>query len=64
MFLTNSMRNVVGEGGGALHAIIGTLLITLAAAVISIPIGLFTAIYLVEYGAARSRAASRSSSTS
>ncbi|MCC2030988.1 phosphate ABC transporter permease PstA [Microbacterium allomyrinae] len=50
-FFTSSMRNVVGEGGGALHAIIGTLLITVAAAVISIPIGIFTAIYLVEYGA-------------
>lgn len=49
-FFTSSMRNVVGEGGGALHAIVGTLLITLAAAIISIPIGLFTAIYLVEYG--------------
>jgi phosphate transport system permease protein len=47
------MRNVVGEGGGALHAIVGTLLITLAAAIISIPIGLFTAIYLVEYGRGR-----------
>ena len=38
--------------------IIGTLLITLAAAVISVPIGLLTAIYLVEYGkqlAARAR---------
>ena len=60
------MRNVVGEGGGALHAIVGTLLITLAAAIISIPIGLFTAIYLVEYGAghASSRGASPSSSTS
>jgi phosphate transport system permease protein len=50
-FFNNSMRNVVGEGGGALHAILGTLLITLAAAVISIPIGIFTAIYLIEYGA-------------
>ena len=50
-FFSNSMRNVVGEGGGALHAVVGTLLITLAAAVISIPIGIFTAIYLVEYGA-------------
>ncbi|CAI9387397.1 phosphate ABC transporter permease PstA [Microbacterium sp. T2.11-28] len=49
-FYSMSMRNVVGEGGGALHAIVGTLLITLAAAVISIPIGLFTAIYLIEYG--------------
>ncbi|MCR2817387.1 phosphate ABC transporter permease PstA [Microbacterium sp. zg.Y1090] len=52
-FFTHSMRNVVGEGGGALHAIMGTLQITLAAAVISIPIGLFTAIYLIEYGAGR-----------
>lgn len=50
-FFTSSMRNVVGEGGGALHAIVGTLMITLAAAVISIPIGIFTAIYLIEYGA-------------
>jgi phosphate transport system permease protein len=52
-FFSNSMRNVVGEGGGALHAIVGTLLITLAAAVISIPIGIFTAIYLIEYGAGK-----------
>ncbi|HWM15122.1 MAG TPA: phosphate ABC transporter, permease protein PstA, partial [Microbacterium sp.] len=52
-FFTSSMRNVVGEGGGVLHAIVGTLLITLAAAIISIPIGLFTAIYLVEYGAGK-----------
>ena len=44
------MRNVVGEGGGIYHAIVGTLLITAAAAVISVPIGLLTAIYLVEYG--------------
>jgi len=49
-FFSMSMRNIVGEGGGALHAIVGTVLITLAAAAISIPIGLFTAIYLVEYG--------------
>jgi len=49
-FFTQSMRNIVGEGGGALHAIIGTLLITLMAAVISVPIGLLTSIYLVEYG--------------
>jgi phosphate transport system permease protein len=52
-FLTSSMRNVVGEGGGALHAIVGTLLITLVAAVISVPVGLMTAIYLVEYGRGR-----------
>ncbi len=51
-FLTQSMRNVFGGApeGGIQHAIIGTLLITLGAAVISVPIGLLTAIYLVEYG--------------
>lgn len=52
-FFTNSMRNVVGAGGGALHALVGTLQITLAAAVISVPIGIMTAIYLVEYGRGR-----------
>lgn len=52
-FFTNSMRGVLGDGGGALHAITGTLLITLAAAAISVPIGLMTAIYLVEYGEGR-----------
>lgn len=49
-FLTTSMRNIVGEGGGALHAIVGTVEITLLAALISVPVGLLTAIYLVEYG--------------
>jgi len=55
-FFSNSMRGVVGEGGGGYHAIIGTLIITALAAVISIPVGILTAIYLVEYGA-RSRLA-------
>jgi phosphate transport system permease protein len=49
-FLSFSMRNVIGEGGGIYHAILGTLLITLAATVISVPVGLMAAIYLVEYG--------------
>ncbi|RGE18789.1 phosphate ABC transporter permease PstA [Leucobacter sp. wl10] len=52
-FFNSSMRNVTGEGGGALHAMIGTLLITLAATVISVPLGLMTSIYLVEYGRGR-----------
>jgi phosphate ABC transporter, permease protein PstA len=52
-FFTYSMRNIVGDGGGGLHAIWGTLLITLAASVISIPVGILTSIYLVEYGRGR-----------
>ena len=34
-------------GGGAAHAIVGTLVQTLIASLFSIPIGVFTAIYLV-----------------
>ena len=50
-FLSISMLNVIGdEQGGIFHALLGTLLITVAAAVISIPIGILTAVYLVEYG--------------
>ncbi len=49
-FFTYSMRNVVGSGGGIYHALVGTILVTAAATVISVPIGLMTAIYLVEYG--------------
>ena len=48
-FFTSSMRNIVGAGGGAYHAIIGTLQITGLATLISVPIGIMTAIYLVEY---------------
>jgi phosphate transport system permease protein len=52
-FFNSSMRNVVGEGGGALHAIIGTLEVTALATVMSVPVGILTAIYLVEYGKGR-----------
>jgi phosphate transport system permease protein len=38
------------SGGGAYHAIVGTLLQGLVCALISIPIGVFVGIYLVEYG--------------
>jgi phosphate transport system permease protein len=38
------------SGGGAYHAIVGTLLQGLVCAAISVPIGLMVAIYLVEYG--------------
>lgn len=49
-FFTYSMRNVVGEGGGIYHAILGTLVITAWATVISVPIGVLAAVFLVEYG--------------
>jgi phosphate transport system permease protein len=52
-FFTSSMLGIVGEGGGAYHAILGTLIITGITALISVPIGLLTAIYLVEYGTGR-----------
>jgi phosphate transport system permease protein len=54
-FLNTTMRGVFGgmDAGGAYHAIIGTLEITLLATVISVPIGLLTAVYLVEYGPTR-----------
>ena len=42
-FFNNSMRGVLGEGGGIYHAIIGTLIITACAAIISVPIGVLTA---------------------
>ncbi|WP_166850668.1 phosphate ABC transporter permease PstA [Isoptericola sp. BMS4] len=51
-FLTLSMRNIFGgdPSGGIYHAIMGTLVITGVAALISVPVGILTAIYLVEYG--------------
>src|SRR3954451_6566298 len=52
-FFGSSMVGVVGPGGGAYHAIAGTLIITAITAVMSIPVGLMTAIYLVEYGQGR-----------
>ncbi len=52
-FFSSSMRNVVGAGGGALAPIVRTLLTTGMAMLISVPIGLMTAVYLVEYGTGR-----------
>lgn len=51
-FLQYSMRGVYGgmDAGGIYHAIVGTVEITLFATLISVPIGLLTAVYLVEYG--------------
>src|SRR4051812_45535087 len=51
----NSQRGITNRqvGGGAYHAIIGTLLQALVCALIAVPIGVFTALYLVEYGRGR-----------
>ncbi len=49
-FFSNSMfRVIAADEGGIVHAVYGTLIVTGLAALISVPIGLFTAIYLVEY---------------
>ncbi|MGQ0846950.1 MAG: phosphate ABC transporter permease PstA [Sporichthyaceae bacterium] len=52
---TNSQNGVTErrEGGGAFHAVIGSLVQTLVAAIISVPIALLGAVYLVEYGRGR-----------
>ncbi|WP_380161019.1 phosphate ABC transporter permease PstA [Kineococcus sp. R86509] len=51
----NSQRGITPRivGGGAYHAIVGTLLEALATAVIAVPLGIMAAILLVEYGASR-----------
>ena len=62
-FLSHNMTNVIGGNptpsggyGGILHAVIGTLEITLGAMLISIPVGVMCAVYLIEY-AGKSRLA-------
>lgn len=51
-FLTTDMTGIFGDmtEGGISHAILGTLQITGIATLISAPIGLLAAVYLVEYG--------------
>jgi phosphate transport system permease protein len=56
-FFTESARGVIGAGGGAQHAIIGTLVITGVATLISVPIGIMAAVYLNEYGTGKLRRA-------
>jgi phosphate transport system permease protein len=54
-FLTNSMRNVSprSPGGGAGHAIVGTLEQVAIAAAFAVPVGILAAIFRVEYGRGR-----------
>lgn len=51
-FFTNDMKLTPPDGplneGGALHAIVGTLVLVLIASAISVPIGILTALYLTE----------------
>jgi phosphate transport system permease protein len=56
-FFTEDARGAIGAAGGAQHAIIGTLVITGVASLISVPIGIMAAIYLNEYGTGRLRRA-------
>ena len=51
----NSQRNITTRqaGGGAYHAVIGTVLQATVCALISVPLAVLTAIYLVEYGRGR-----------
>ncbi|MFG2312824.1 phosphate ABC transporter permease PstA [Streptomyces sp. NPDC048566] len=54
-FLTHSMGVVADTetGGGIYHAIVGTLEQVAIASLIAVPVGVLTAIYLVEYGRGR-----------
>jgi phosphate transport system permease protein len=52
-FLVERPGSVVGPGGGAVHAIIGTLLMTGLALVIATPAALAVAVYVVEYRESR-----------
>jgi phosphate transport system permease protein len=49
---SQSLSGLLGrqQGGGAYHAIYGTLITSLICAVLSVPLGMMVAIYLVEYG--------------
>jgi phosphate transport system permease protein len=51
-FLTENHQgfSIEGSATGLGHAIAGTLIVTLLTAVVAVPLGIFTAIYLVEYG--------------
>ncbi|MEW6563914.1 MAG: phosphate ABC transporter permease PstA [Spirochaetota bacterium] len=58
-FFTQIPKPYGEEGGGIAPAIVGTLIMLLVAALIAIPIGVATAIFIVEYGATKLAAAVR-----
>ena len=53
IFFSHSMRNVAAQdaGGGAYHAILGTIEQVAIASLLAVPLGLLVAVYLVEVGA-------------
>jgi phosphate transport system permease protein len=52
---TNSQKGIAtrDEGGGAYHAIIGSVIQVGIASIFSVPLGVMVAVYLVEYGTGR-----------
>ncbi len=54
-FFTHSLRNIGARdaGGGAYHAIVGTVEQVGIATLITVPLGLLAAVYVVEYGRGR-----------
>ena len=52
-FLVTKPAGVTIAGGGALHAIVGTLMMTGLALLIAAPVGIAVALYVVEYRAGR-----------
>ena len=61
VFFSHSLRNIGARdaGGGAYHAILGTLEQVGITTLISVPFGLLVAVYIVEYGRGRLAAAIR-----
>ena len=54
-FFSSSLRNIAATnaGGGAYHALVGTIEQVLIATAFAVPVGIFVAIYLVEFGTGR-----------
>lgn len=60
-FFTHSMAGVTGNrpGGGIYHALLGTVQQVGLATLVAVPLGMLTAIYLVEFGGAHGRGKGR-----
>jgi phosphate transport system permease protein len=58
-FLTQMPKPVGETGGGMLNAIVGTLMVTGVGALIAVPVGLITGVYVSEYAGTKLAAAAR-----